>query len=119
MINIKKILFALLFVSSLLFAKEITLKELVQIAVKNNSNIKLSKYQEDAKDAAFKSSKSGYLPQVLLQGETAKYEIENIDDDVTSITLSASQLLYDFGKTSALINASKEEYQAAKKETMA
>lgn len=94
---------------------------MVDIAIQNNSDIKIGKYKENIKDSNYKNSKANYLPRVSSQAELAKYEITNVgnrvDDDVTGISLTVNQLIYDFGKTSNSIDSAKEEYIASNFET--
>jgi len=101
--------------------KVLSLNDLVQIALKNNHKIDSSKYKEEAKKANIDLSKVGYLPTLNLTGELAAYDIKtktsNTNDPVNSVTLNASQLLYDFGKTKASVDSSKQTYDASISET--
>ncbi|MDY3204308.1 MAG: TolC family protein [Arcobacter sp.] len=106
------------FLFSNLNAKDILLEELINIAIENNSDIKISKYKEEIKDANYENSKAGYLPKVSAVGEVAKYDIKGsnsnqVEDNVTGFSLSANQLIYDFGKTSNIIDSAKEDYLAS------
>ena len=112
-----------IFLFSNLNAKDILLEELINTAIQNNSNIKISKYQEEIKDANYENSKAGYLSRISAVGEVAKYDIKGsnsnqVEDNVTGVTLTANQLIYDFGKTSNIIDASKEDYLASNFETV-
>lgn len=112
-----------IFLFSNLNAKDILLEELINTAIQNNSNIKISKYKEEIKDANYESSKAGYLPRVSAVGEVAKYDIKGsnsnqVEDNVTGFSLSANQLIYDFGKTSNIIDSAKEDYLASNFETV-
>jgi len=102
-------------------SKALTLEELVQMAFKNNHKIDSSKYKQESKKANIDLSKAGYLPTVSLTGELATYDIETTssktNDTVKSLSLNASQLLYDFGKTKASVDASKQTYEASLSET--
>ncbi len=104
-------------------AKIISLEELINIAVENNSNIKISKYTKEKQEASYKLTKTEYLPKVVLNGEFASYDIRSggikfDDNSVTGYTLSASQLLYDFGKTSNQIRTAKKNLEASNFETV-
>jgi outer membrane protein TolC len=99
-------------------AKEVSLQELIDIAVENNSNIKISKYAQEKEKSSHILSKTDYLPKVSLQGEFARYDIRSNgvkldDNNVMGYTLSASQLLYDFGKTSNQIKTAKKNLEAS------
>jgi outer membrane protein TolC len=112
-----------IFLFSNLNAKDILLEELINTAIQNNSNIKISKYKEEIKDANYENSKAGYLPKVSAVGEVAKYDIKGsnsnqVEDNVTGFSLSANQLIYDFGKTSNIIDSAKEDYLASNFETV-
>lgn len=121
-LNKKVLIFiSTVFLFSNLNGKDVVLEELVDIAIQNNSDIKIGKYKENIKDSNYKNSKANYLPRVSSQAELAKYEITNVgnrvDDDVTGISLTVNQLIYDFGKTSNIIDSAKEEYIASNFET--
>lgn len=111
-----------IFLFSNLNAKDILLEELINTAIQNNSNIKISKYKEEIKDANYQNSKSGYLPKISAKGEFAKYDINSngsqVDDNVTSVGLTVNQLIYDFGRTSNIIDSAKEDYLASNFETV-
>lgn len=112
-----------IFLFSNLNAKDILLEELINTAIQNNSNIKISKYKEEIKDANYENSKAAYLPRVSAVGEVAKYDIKGsnsnqVEDNVTGFSLSANQLIYDFGKTSNIIDSAKEDYLASNFETV-
>lgn len=102
--------------SNLLQANSIGLEELIDIAVENNSNIKISEYAKEKQESIYNLSKTNYLPKLSLQGELARYDIKtngsNLNDNVTAYTLSASQLLYDFGRTSIQVESAKENLEA-------
>ena len=112
-----------IFLFSNLNAKDILLEELINTAKQNKINIKISKYQEEIKDANYENSKTRYLPRVSAVGEVAKYDIKGsnsnqVEDNVTGASLTVNQLIYDFGKTSNIIDASKEDYLASNFETV-
>jgi outer membrane protein TolC len=110
-------------------AKDITLKELIDLAIQNNSNIKISQHKEEIKKANLITSKAAYLPKLSAQGELAIYDIKNngssvddikssVDDNVTSLSLTVNQLIYDFGKTSSNIESAKKDLEASFFETI-
>jgi len=104
--------------SSNLNAKQFSLDELIDIAVSNNANIEVSKNQEKVKEQELKKAKSAYLPKLTASADTGYYDIEagNQDGNASSFTLGASQLLYDFGKTSSSIDASEHNLDASSKD---
>lgn len=121
----KKILTTLFLLAlfSNVYAKHLSLEELINIAVENNSNIKISKYTEDKQKASYKLAKTDFLPKITFNTEFASYDIKSAgtkldDNSVTGYTLSASQLLYDFGRTSNQIESAKKNLEASNFETI-
>lgn len=111
-------LFSAFALCSNIYAQELGLNDLIDIALKNNTNIQLNKNQKDIKEQELKNAKSSYLPQVSLNASTGNYDIKSNgitqDGNASSITLDANQLIYDFGKTTSQIDASKYSYEASK-----
>jgi len=97
-----------------------SLDELISIAIKNNTTIKQSQINVNTKKQSQIKSESLYLPTLSLEADISKYDIETAgvktDGNAKSISVSASQLLYDFGKSSHKIEASKQNLTASKKE---
>lgn len=124
MFNTKKLILSISIISlfTTLNAKDITLKELIDLAIQNNSNIKISQHKEEIKKANLFTSKAAYLPKLSAKGELARYDIKSngssVDDSVTSLSLSANQLIYDFGKTTSNIKSAKKELEASSFETI-
>lgn len=104
------------------YAKEIQLEDLVNIALKNNTNITLSKNNSLRKKQSIKTSKADYLPNLSLDASRSYYDVTSsgttLKDNLNSYTLSFSQLIYDFGQTSNNITSSKEDYEASKQEVL-
>lgn len=98
-------------------AKEFTLDELISISILNNTNIEVSKNQKEVRSQELEKAKSAYLPKLTASADIGDYDIEasgvKQEGDASSITLSASQLIYDFGKTSSSIDASKYNLEAS------
>lgn len=96
------------------------LDELIDIALKNNTNIKQAKINVDTQKQALVKSKSLYLPTLSLEADRSNHDMETsgvkIDGNSQSVSLNASQLLYDFGKSTNKIEASQQNYEASKKE---
>ena len=105
-----------------LYSDEYSLPSLVDLAISNNTDISMSRLKVANQEAAIQAARSSYLPSLNAVQEVAHYDIQNsisqTDGSVNSITLSASQLLYDFGKTTSNISASKEQYKATLEELM-
>ncbi len=111
-----------LFVSTS-FAQDLDLEELILIALKNNTNIELSKQQANIKKEQINKTTSSYLPNMSLNASTAQKEIEQnnvkVDDNVNSVSVNANQLIYDFGKTTSNIDSSKFSYNEAQNDLKA
>ncbi|RXI37096.1 hypothetical protein CRU99_12505 [Malaciobacter mytili] len=105
------------------FAKDLNLEELITIALKNNTNIELSKQQANIKKEQVNKTTSSYLPNMSLNASTSQKEIEQnnvkVDDNVNSIGINANQLIYDFGKTTSNISSSKYSYNEAQNDLRA
>jgi len=96
------------------------LNELINIALKNNSNIKQSEIKVSTQEQSHIKTKSLYLPTLSLEADVSNHDIETsgvtTDGNSKTVSLSASQLLYDFGKSTNKIKATKHNLKAAKEE---
>lgn len=127
---IKKISISIL-LTSLLFSAEMTLDDLVKEALINSPDIKISKAQYDSSKQQTKQADADYLPQVNLVAEAGKQstdykdqkieagtgvplEFGKIDTDVLIGSLTAKQLIYDFGKTTGNMDKFKDQETASK-----
>lgn len=115
-----KILYGLLFSSLFLNAQVLDLNDLIDLTIKNNPNIKITKSNTNEKKANVQQSKAAYLPQVNLNGNVSGYEIETTnaiikDHDVNTYGATLDQLIFDFGKTTSTINATQSDYEASLK----
>ena len=99
-----------------LFAESLSLATAIQTTFKHHPDVRTFslkvKQSESAYDAAFAS----YLPQVSLQANYSALQtyvlpqngiFNTIDDDGWSAGASLKQKIWDFSKTSSLVNASK------------
>jgi len=115
-----KYLIPSLFLVTNLYSNEYSLKALIDLAINNNTDISITRLNSANKKAAVMAAKAGYLPNLSTTVEFAHYDIKSNGSTskgkVNSISLSANQLLYDFGKTTSTINASKEDFTASLKE---
>ncbi len=116
----KIVLSSILALNLTLNAKEFTLNDLVDIALKNNANIQISKYNKEIKEKELKKTKSSYLPKVNANANIGQYDIKvpsaKQDGSAYSVGLNANQLIYDFGKTSNQIDSSKHNLEISKKD---
>jgi len=101
--------------SSGVFAEERSLKELIDIAIKNSVNIQVAKADIEEKSAGVDYATAGYLPQVSVQGSFAQEDNRIDNDSVLGANANVDQLLYDFGGTSSNIGAAKSAYSASQK----
>jgi len=116
---IKKILFALILGTISLFAnKPLTVDDLVEIALTNSPDINISRSNFQAARQRTKYAEGDYLPRLDaiagagLQGN--KLQDESFDNSNALLgKLSASQLIYDFGKTGGNIDSFSEEANAS------
>ncbi len=103
---------------SSLSAKEVDLTELIPLALDNNPTIDIAKQQVIQSSGQLTQAKSGYLPRLTVNAGVAQTHIKDLtpedEDTVLATSLSASQLIYDFGQTTGLINSSKYNREAAK-----
>jgi len=111
-------LFSLSFtIISSLSAKEVDLSDLIPLALDNNPTIDIAKQQFNQSSGQLTQAKSGYLPRLTVNAGVAQTHIRDLapedEDTVLATNLSASQLIYDFGQTTGLIDSSKYNREAA------
>jgi len=104
----------LLLASTLVLNAAHTLDDLISIALKNSPDINISKLDFSAAKMRINTAQSYYLPTLDFNlgagyGGMKFKNNESIDNTLLSGTLSASQLLYDFGKTSAAIDSATSD----------
>ena len=111
---IKKILFLHVIFSTLIANEVYTVDELIVKALKNSPDIDISKLDLEASKKRYTQAFGTYLPKVDLQANTTYIDakettfLNDAQDTLLSGSLNLYQLLYDFGKTSGYVNASKE-----------
>ena len=96
---------------------QLTLEECIQIALENNPQIEIARQQYQANQGVLTQAKSFYLPQLSGGiGYGRQYidtEFPVDEDNVGSGLLQISQLIFDFGKTTGLIDTSSFNLQAS------
>jgi outer membrane protein len=111
-----------------LFAQTVlTLDELIELALVNSPDINISRLDFEAARQRTKQARSGYLPQLdaLASGGVTGIKYKDADEEDSGLlagSLTASQLLFDFGKTTGNIGAygkAADAYDAALKQTIA
>jgi len=112
-LNKKKIittLFVLLLQTHSITAEEpprvITLDDAIEIAISNNHSLVLSKLDVDISTARVREAKSNYYPQIESRIIVPFVERES--------GFFLDQLIWDFGRTSNLVKATKYELSASK-----
>ena len=107
---------------------ELSLEESIRIALENNPNIEIARQQYQASQGVLTQAKSFYWPQLsagvgygrqYIDTDRQSFDAQATnqefldEDNVGSGLLQASQLIYDFGKTTGLIDASSFNLQAS------
>jgi outer membrane protein len=126
--KIGSLLLAMLFTPLLLTAKEkiLTIDRAIELSLRHSPDIDTGRFDFEGAKARSRFQRGGYLPRLDLeatagkQGERLKGESARNAYALIG-SLSASQLLYDFGKTSGRVSASDAEaaaYKAALKQTI-
>ena len=112
----KRLTILLLLGTTLLLAapRTLTLDALIKIALEQSPDIKIGKLDFTGAKARTKAAYSLYLPQLDLQADAgkqwSKLKSQPVGEaDLLIGTLSASQLLYDFGKSDGTVRAQEEE----------
>lgn len=123
--NIYKIATSLLLVAVLslgltktLVAGQLSLADCIDIAVNNNPKIDVALQQYNQSLGVLTQAKSGYLPRLSVGASGGRTNIKDLrpvdEDNVFRANLSASQLIYDFGRTIGGIDASRSNREAAR-----
>lgn len=99
-------------------AKEIGLAELIPLTLEHNPQVDIARQQFNQSTGLLTQAKSGYLPRFTAEAGTAQAQIKDLTpedkDMVLNGSLSASQLIYDFGRTTGQIDAGRFNREAAK-----
>lgn len=95
-----------------------TVDELILQALENSPDLKISLANYTASEERLSVATAGYLPRVDLHIEAGQSGMTNIpSDDLINDTLilgnlSLKQIIYDFGKTSGNVNASRYDSES-------
>lgn len=104
---------------------ELTLDQVVEIALKRNPGIMSSEQQVEAAKARVTQSSSAYWPQVtgsasyqrqraaLITGTSSEVSTTK-EFDLYNANLSATQYIYDFGQTSGLVEETRQNLGASR-----
>lgn len=119
--GITKFLFTLLFLTSVINAQTnsnaLSLDDCIQIALQNNPEIKASSYYVEESGLKIKESKGGLFPNLNFNTSANRYYSENqsgsfISNDNLSAGLSTRYNIFQGFKTTAAVDAAKENYNA-------
>lgn len=104
-----------------LHAEEIyRVDDLILKSLESSPDLQISKAQYEASKSRYKTAFAGYLPSVdfhtsagqMGQNDISGNSDDMIDDSILLGTLSAKQILYDFGKTGGSVERQKFDSQA-------
>lgn len=118
---IEKLILLMLFFVSVVSAQsnveKYSLEECIQIALQNNPGIKSSSYSVDESELKIKESKGGLFPNLNFNTSANRYYSENqsgsfISNDNISAGLSTRYTIFQGFKTTAAVDAAKENYNA-------
>jgi len=88
----------------------LTLDDFIQIALKNNPEIEIAAQQYSGNKGVLTQSRSLYYPRLSAGADFGRYSVEDLnpveEDNVGHGLLKATQLIYDFGRTTGLIDSS-------------
>ncbi|MEA3373303.1 MAG: TolC family protein [Campylobacterota bacterium] len=103
----------------LLATPELTVDQLIETALKQSPDINISTSQLDAAFSRKDQADADYLPQIDAlgsaggQGVKLKDESGFTDDTLLSGSITATQLIYDFGKTGGNMDAAQYDVNAS------
>lgn len=89
----------------------------IEIALQNNPNISIYQNQKKISKSRVGQAKSDYFPQLGINtgyyGQNNSHSNVSGNDDYYSADISLNQLIFNFGKTSANVNAQKYNLEAS------
>lgn len=114
----KKLLLFFIISTHLLAQGEILkLEDAISMAKTNNPDIKISDSVAKGKKAIITQSESSYLPHISANAGVVYGDNDKSASDLYyTAGVGASQLIYDFGKTTSSIGGSKERHSSSKEE---
>ena len=100
----KKSILSLLVFTSLLNANEMSLDEIIALGLSNSPDLNISRLDIESSQARISQVDSAYKPRVdvgaALGVQNVKFDgVDAVSSNVVSANITASQLIYDFGKT--------------------
>jgi outer membrane protein len=112
------ILFCLCLTSTGITAtRSLSLDEFIKRALDNNPQIDIARQQYLGNKGVLTQARSGYLPRLTAGADYGRINIKDLqpvdEDNVGLGLLSATQLIYDFGRTTGLIDTSSFNLEAS------
>ncbi|MDR0953269.1 MAG: TolC family protein [Elusimicrobiota bacterium] len=100
---------------------QLTLDECIELTLHNNPKIAAALYSTEAQRSRLSQTKANYLPQVNANASYTRSDREAEQGfvgagDSYSSSISATQLLYDFGKTSLTSSVQENAYFASQED---
>jgi len=92
----------------------LTLEQALEKAAANHPNLRVAQESISQATSQFRSSQSAYYPQLNLNSNLNRSRSDGVDASGYAYSVSASQLLFDFGKTPSLIRQSKANIEIQK-----
>lgn len=119
-----KSILSIVFICTLSSAQMLTLDDLIESAITNSPDIKISKAEYQASRQQSIQADADYLPQVDLTAEAGKQGVDyptlsngidlSNDTDFLLASVNAKQLIYDFGKTGGNMESFENQSYAFK-----
>lgn len=97
--------------------QDLTLDEAVATLIQFNPQVDIATEQWVQGQGIFTQVRSGYLPRVTVGGDVSRQHIQDLEpvdeDTLGRGSVSLSQLIYDFGRTTGAIDSSRFSLQAS------
>lgn len=94
------------------------LEQLLKLALENNPKINIAVQQYGQAEGQLVQANSAYLPRISVGASGGRYHIDQLqpveEDSVVQAGISASQLIFDFGKTLGAMAAGRFKRDAAR-----
>ncbi len=123
------VVLSVLTASSLFAAPEITLNKLIKLSMEHSPDVDISRLNVQSATERIKQAEGDRLPLLNLSAGISRIDTDNpnvlgngipiggkVGGGLASAVLSASQLVYDFGRTKGRVDSRSHEYSAIDKE---
>lgn len=95
----------------------LSLEETILVALMNNPQIEIARQQYMAGEGIVTQARSSYWPRLSAGADVSRVNIKDLapedEDNVGHISLRLNQLLWDFGRTTGLVDSSRFNRQAS------